>query len=194
MRPLEKGDELARKPYQQWLIKLLNGLTLSLGAQTEWTHQHGFGSGTLNTIAYTFTSPAGLAVNPATLAADYDQDLPWKTPGPLHQNSFTRSVLRTTPDVGGHRDNRDSGLQASGNYIDNPNYSSQSIDMRAGFSTSPWRSISLSAHYRRYEDDSNYQPNQNVQPVGGYPGFPRSRDLLTDEAEAKLGVASERLA
>jgi hypothetical protein len=59
-------------------------------------------------------------------------------------------------------------------------------DVRAGFNTSPWPIVSLSAHYRRYEDDSRYKTNQVPQPVGGYPGLIRWRDLLTDEIEAKL--------
>jgi hypothetical protein len=80
----------------------------------------------------------------------------------------------------------DSDLQATGNYLDSPSFSSQMTDLRVGFSTSPWTTVSLSAHYRRYENDSSYQPDQNIQPVGGYPGFLRSLDLLTDEVEAKL--------
>ena len=163
-----------------------SGLTLSLGAQAEWTSQHGFGSGTLNTISYTLLSPAGLAVNPATLSANYDQTSVMENVA-LRYTKIPFSVLfaelRLKQETIGQSD---SDLQSSGNYIDNPNFSSQTIDMRAGFSTSPWRVVSLSAHYRRYENDSNYQPNQNVQPVGGYPGFLRSRELLTDEVETKL--------
>jgi hypothetical protein len=53
-------------------------------------------------------------------------------------------------------------------------------------SVSPWRSTSFNAHYRRYESGSRYKTNEVAQPVGGYPGFISWRDLLTDEAEAKL--------
>jgi hypothetical protein len=168
------------------LMGPFDGLTISAGAQSEWTRQFGFGSGTLNQIGYTFNAPATLAVNPATLAANYDQTTTMENVA-LRYTKIPFTVLyaelRLQQETIGESD---SDLQASGNYIDNPNTSSQMIDMRAGFSTSPWRSISLSAHYRRYENDSNYHPDGNVQPVGGYPGFLRSRELLTDEVEAKL--------
>jgi hypothetical protein len=168
------------------LLGPFEGLTISTGVQSEWTRQNGFGSGTLNSIAYTLTAPATLAVNPATLASAYDQNSTMETVA-LRYTKIPFTVLfaelRLQQETIGESD---SDLQASGNYIDNPSSSSQMTDARVGFSTSPWRSVSLSAHYRRYENDSSYQPDQNVQPVGGYPGFLRSRDLLTDEVEAKL--------
>src|SRR5262249_27321877 len=77
-------------------------------------------------------------------------------------------------------------LQPGTSYLDNPDFSSYMTDVRVGFNTSPWQSVSLSAHYRRYENDSQYKTNQVPQPPGGYPGLLRWRDLLTDEVEAKL--------
>jgi len=66
-------------------------------------------------------------------------------------------------------------------------FSSQSSDVRFGFSTSPWRSVSFSAHYRRYEDDSRYDSGPLVQPSPtAYPTFIHSRELITDEVEADL--------
>jgi hypothetical protein len=66
-------------------------------------------------------------------------------------------------------------------------FSSQSDDLRVGFSTSPWRIVSFSAHYRRSENDSQYDSDPLVQPVmTAYPTFIRSLDLLTHEVEAKL--------
>jgi hypothetical protein len=48
--------------------------------------------------------------------------------------------------------------------------------------------MALSAHYRRYENDSHYPGVGPQQPAGGYPDFFRSRQLLTEETEAKLVV------
>jgi hypothetical protein len=61
-------------------------------------------------------------------------------------------------------------------------------DLRAGFSTSPWRSLSLNAHYRYYKQDVNYDHVLDQSPLGGtgYPAFIRWRNTDTDEAEAKL--------
>ncbi len=55
-----------------------------------------------------------------------------------------------------------------------------------GFTTSPWKAVSFSGHYRRYEENSRYLNDTPPQPAGSYPGFIRARDLLTDEVEAKL--------
>jgi hypothetical protein len=66
-------------------------------------------------------------------------------------------------------------------------------DIRAGFNTSPWRSvISLEAHYRRDEDDSHYH---NDLPAPRPPAIRDSsaRDLKTDEIEAKLTLHIVRL-
>ena len=46
----------------------------------------------------------------------------------------------------------DYDLQAAQNYIENTAFTSQLTDLRFGFSTSPWRAVTFSAHYRRYED------------------------------------------
>jgi hypothetical protein len=78
-------------------------------------------------------------------------------------------------------------ILSKGVFIQNTSFSSQSSDLRFGFSTSPWRSVSFSAHYRRHEDDSQYDSDPLVQPSPtGYPTFIRSLDIITDEVEAKL--------
>src|SRR5262249_25909665 len=56
------------------LLGPFDGLNISGGAQAEWTRQRGMGSGTLNAIGYTLQAPATLAVDPATLSSDYDQN------------------------------------------------------------------------------------------------------------------------
>jgi hypothetical protein len=166
------------------------GLTASVGAQSEWTRQEGMGSGDLNGIAYTSTLPPGannLAINPATLASDYDQHTISETAG-LRFTKIPFTALfadaRLKQETIGQSD---SDIQTPAqSFIENPSFTSRLWDVRAGFNTSPWQSVSLSAHYRRYEDDSHYKTNDVPQPVGGYPGFPSWRDLLTDEVETKL--------
>jgi hypothetical protein len=164
------------------------GLTFSSGVQTEWTRQEGFGSGKLNQFAFTRLTPSNLTVMPTTLRANYDErsamenlalrytKIPFTVlfaEGRLEQKSVGQS---------------DSDLQSSGNFVEKTDFSSQLTDFRTGFSTSPWRWMTLSAHYRRYENDSHYPANAPPQPAGGYPNFFRSRELLTDEVETKLVV------
>ena len=165
------------------------GLMFSGGVQTEWTRQQGFGSGKLNQFAFTQLTPSNLTIVPTTLRANYDEKsamenlalrytkIPFTVlfaEGRLEQKSVGQS---------------DSDLQQfGGNFIERTDFSSQLSDFRAGFSTSPWRWMTLSTHYRRYENDSHYPNNTPPQPADGYPDFFRSRDLLTDEIEAKLVV------
>lgn len=164
-----------------------DGLSASAGVQSEWTRQRGFGEGTLNRIAYTFSSPATLAVNPAMLSSDYDEGstsehlalrytrIPFTAvfaEARLQQQTIGQNVADVQP--------------ASQSFLDNTSFSSFLTDARFGFNTSPWRTVSSSAHYRRYENESHYRDTQNNQPPGGYPGFLKSRDVLTDEVEASL--------
>ena len=83
-------------------------------------------------------------------------------------------------------DSRTATFSPKTSFLEEPSFSSQLTDFRVGFNTSPWQKVSLSAHYRRYENDSRYRTNQVPQPVGGYPGLISWRDLLTDEVETKL--------
>ena len=72
-------------------------------------------------------------------------------------------------------------------FLQHTDFSSRSDDLRFGFSTSPWRTVSFNAHVRRYENDSQYDSAPLVQPSPtAYPTFIRSRDLITDEVEARL--------
>ena len=67
--------------------------------------------------------------------------------------------------------------------------SSDLKDFRGGFTTSPWRRLSLTAHYRRYEKDSYYDHLNDVFFGGegfGYPAFIRRRKIVSDEIEPKL--------
>jgi len=183
--------ELSRETHMGNLNGLIGpfaGLTLSAGAQSEWTHDHGVGSGDLNGIAYTRPPGSNLQINPATLFGDYDQTTvsEWvglrfaKIPftslfadGRLQQQRISQAEADFQPN-------------ASQSFLENPTYSSDLTDVRAGFSTSPWQNASLSAHYRYYENDTHYDTNAIPQPPGGYPGFIASRDLVENEVEAKL--------
>jgi len=163
-----------------------NSLTFSAGVQAEWTRQQGFGEGNLNQFAFMRTTPNNLVVVPTMLRASYDESSSMQNLA-LRYTRIPFTVLF----VEGRLEQQSIGqsdvdLQPSGNYIEKVDFSSQSTDFRAGFSTSPWRWMSLTAHYRRYDNDSSYPPNAPAQPAGGYPDFFSARQLLTDEVETKL--------
>jgi mono/diheme cytochrome c family protein len=168
------------------LLGPFDGFTASAGVQSEWDRQHGFGSGTLNNIAYTFTAPLDLAVNPATLSSQYDENTTSETLA-LRYSKIPFTALFAEARCQQQRiQQSDVDLQPSGNFEEDPTYTSQSEDARVGFNTSPWRMFSWSAHYRRYEDDERFETNQIALPAGGYPGLLRERFELTDEIETKL--------
>jgi hypothetical protein len=78
-------------------------------------------------------------------------------------------------------------------FLRDTNMRSDLKDFRVGFNTSPWRQVSFSAHYRRYDDTTDYPtPIKELLPSGsyfeGYPAFIRWRDLLSNETEAKISA------
>ena len=171
------------------LIGPFDGLTLSTGVQSEWTRQHGFGGGAfLNPVLTNGIAPplAIGAVVPGTLSSDYDQSTVTENAalryGKIPYTTLFVEARLQQQSIGQY----DEDLQPASGFTQNTAFSSQLSDLRAGFNTAPWRNIFLSAHYRRYEDDSHYH-NDPVLPLpGGYPGFILARDLLTDEVETKL--------
>jgi mono/diheme cytochrome c family protein len=168
------------------LLGPFDGLIASVAAQGDWNTQHGFGSGNLNQIPFTRTPPVTLAIEPTKLSANYSESttlenaalrytkIPYTVvfaEGRLEQTSISQI---------------DSDLQPTGNFFEHTDFSSRRSDSRLGFSTSPRPWITLTTHYRRYENDSRYPTEEPPEPAGGYPNFFRSRDLLTDEIETKL--------
>jgi mono/diheme cytochrome c family protein len=168
------------------IVGPFEGLTFSGGAQVEWTDEHGFGKGTLNEIAFTRIAPNNLTLVPTTLSSDYDERSAMENAA-LRYTKIPFTILFAEGRLEQQSiDEEQSDLQSTGNFIERTAFSSQLTDFRAGFSTSPWQPVSLSAHYRRYENDSHYPNAASPLPAGGYPGFFRWREILTDEVEAKL--------
>ncbi len=175
------------------LIGPFDGLVISSGVQAEWTRQQGFGAGTVDqpTLPPPFTSV------PFNLASDYDETSLQETLSLRYSKiPFTalyaearleQEYLGQSDQFAGPADVPNVLNKAV--FLQHTAFSSQLSDFRIGFRTSPWRSISFSAHYRRYEDDSQYNSDALAQPISistAYPTFIRSRHLVTDEAEAKL--------
>ncbi len=168
------------------LVGPLDGMTLTAGVQGEWTTQQGFGMGQLNQTLFAFAPPSVLPTQPTTLMANYNEKSATETLEARYTKiPFTALFfdVRLNQDSIGQNT---SDLQPTGNYVENVAFSSEMKDIRLGFSTSPWRTVSFTADYRRYENDSHYPPNTPAQPPGGYPDYFRSRELITDEVEAKL--------
>ncbi len=172
------------------LLGPCDGLTFSTGVEGEWTRQHGFGGNEalLNPVYTNGTAPppATGAVVLSMLNSDYDESCLTESAG-LRYGKIPYTVLfadaRLQQQTIGQTD---FDLQPVTDYIEEAAFSSQLTDLRLGFNTSPWQSVSFSAHFRRYEDASQYPDARNGPLPAGYPGFLRERDLLTDETEARL--------
>ncbi|HSY18332.1 MAG TPA: c-type cytochrome domain-containing protein [Candidatus Acidoferrales bacterium] len=168
-----------------------HGLTLSTGVQAEWTRQHDLGAGLYDQQSPP-PPPITDTLTPFTVSSDYDETS-------LQENAALRysQIPFTTLFAEGRLEQQNirqyDQLAAAHNilnkavFLQHTDFASELDDLRVGFSTSPWRQAAFSAHYRRSEDRSNYDSDPLVQPAQtGYPTFIHSRDLLTDEAEAKL--------
>lgn len=169
------------------LVGPFDGLTISAGAQSEWTRQHGFGDGDLHGIEFVRFLGDTLATHPATLSSDYDQNTITEMAGIRYTKIPYTSLFGDARLKQETIEQRESDIPQEGlSFVENPTHTSQLTDLRAGFHTSPIDRVSLSSHYRWYKNDSRYRTNDLPQPEGGYPGFIRWRNTITDEVEAKL--------
>ncbi len=170
------------------LVGPFNGLTASTGVQAEWTRQRGFGTGTFGQAV----APPPNFIVPFDEDSDYDK-------ASLQENLSLRYVKIpfTTLYAEAQTEQQDIGqddqfaapedILNNAVFLQHTAFSSQSDDLRFGFSASPWRSAAFTAQYRRYEDDSHYHSDPLIQPSPtAYPTFIRSRQLITDEVETKL--------
>lgn len=191
-----QGITLGRESHVGNLNALLgpwSGLTLSSGVQAELTREDAVGNESLlSTFAGVpfFQSPVQMITSEDTSLVEESASARFtKIP---FTSLFAEAQLRQER-IG------QSWLQANdGSPFFDPSlalddrFTSQMYDWRAGFNTSPVSWASLSAHYRRYDDNSHYDVLQSEQPPGipnvGYPGFINGRDLRTDEVEARLSL------
>lgn len=175
------------------------GLNLSGGFQDEYTRQSGFGpvnldegdpsdpnfllqpgtvDSNLNKHKYSETAALRFTRIPFTVLfadARLDQE---------SVSQYEEQLLQ--PSIGGQT------FDAYG-FERDTDFSNHRGDWRAGFNTSPWRSVSLSAHYRSRFSASDYNhplddylSGPSRFPNEGYSAFITHRDLDGDEIQAKL--------
>ncbi len=164
------------------------GLNLSLGIQNEWDRQAGFAIADVN-IALPF-APFIFPLNPPeTLHSDLDRSIYNQDIG-LRFTCIPFTTLfadaRFEQDSLGEYDEELSGLTP---FLRRTDTTSDLQDFRVGFNSSPWRRISLSGDFRRYDNVSDYDtPLKEPLMPQGYPGFIQWRDLFSKEAQTKLSV------
>jgi hypothetical protein len=181
--------ELERESHVFSVSSLLGpweGLSLSVGAQNEWTRQIG-----LATAFVKLPTGERIFADPETLYSDLDRSIFSQDVG-LRFNKIPFTTLfaeaRFQQDTVGQYE-EEAPVESLNQFLRDTDMKSDLKDFRVGFNTSPWRRVALSAHYRRYDKETDYQ-NLRKEPVGfeGYPAFFRWRDLLSDEAQTKLSL------
>ena len=184
--------ELERESHVFSLSSMLGpweGLLLSLGTQNEWTRQQGIGGSAVN-LAVPF-DPFLLPLDPERIRSDVDRSV-FSQEASLRFTKIPFTTLyaeaRLEQDRTGEFQEESGGFTP---FLRDTDISSDLEDLRAGFNTSPWRHVSFNGHYRQYEKDSDYDNARKEllgSPYEGYPGFLRSRKVLSREAELKLNL------
>lgn len=168
-------------------------LSASAGVQSEWTRQEGFGN--VNLDQGDPNLPGSFFLYPAVVQSDLDKQktsenfsmrftrIPWTVlfaEGRFDQESIGQF----------EQDNPQPGVtpDTSTTFLRNTDYSNDRREIRGGFSTSPWKWVALSAHYKRSDSDSDYDNHKIALDPTGYSAFIRARKLDTDEIEAKLAL------
>ena len=164
------------------------GLSLSLGTQNEWTRQTGLTTATVD-LALPFAPFIFPLDQPESLHSDLDRSIFSQDLG-LRFTTIPFTTLfadaRFTQDTVGQYEEEVNGLTP---FLRDTDLKSNLKDFRLGFNSSPWRRVSLSADYHRYDDATDYQtPLKEPLGLQGYPAFITWRDLLSNEAQAKLSL------
>jgi hypothetical protein len=163
-----------------------NGLIVLAGVQNDWTKEKGFG----DALAPNFPDP-----NPRIFAANRDRLT-------IEENfGFRYTAIPATVLYGESRFQQEGIDHFERQVIDDDSDSDQDFlrdtdatsnlqDYRAGLSISPWRRVSLHSSYRHRFKQNNYDHridlDSSAASGNGYPAFIHSRDIETDEIEAKL--------
>jgi hypothetical protein len=187
-----QGIELERDSHVFSVSALVGpweGLSLSLGSQNEWTHQTGFGNTSVD-IALPF-APYIFPLSPERFQASIERSTYTQEAGVRYTKiPFTTLFAegRLEQETIGQTEQETGDLSP---FLLETETKSRLEDFRAGFNTSPWRRVSLSAQYHQYDHHSDYDNSRKEylgQPYEGYPGFILWRDLFSQEAEVKLGL------
>jgi hypothetical protein len=168
----------------------MDWLSASAGVQTEWTHQEGAGQVHLDQGDPNL--PEFFTLYPATISSDQDKQkisenvsvrmtkIPYTVlfaEARLDQESIGQ-FQQDQPLPGG-------AVDPELTFLRDTDFTNDRREYRAGFDTSPWRWVSLGAHYKRRTSDSDYD-NDKFPADSGYPGFLRARSIDTDEVQTKL--------
>ena len=161
------------------LFSPLNCLTFSLGTQSEWTRERGFGESIPNfDLAGTVPLNSGLDEFKASQTANF---------------RFTKIPFSVI--FGDARFSEDYYTVTQGGEVQTFKRETAAENLRrnlkTGFTTSPWRWMDLTAQVENSGSDTDYRQlkdlfNGAIAPTNGYPGFILNRRIHGDTFETKL--------
>jgi hypothetical protein len=161
-------------------------VTLSAGAQSEWTRQRAVGDAVIAIVdPFLFEQTPAFGSN---LDRTHVQEhVLLRCTALPHTALFAEARLEQ--ETVGQKENFAGGNE---DFLRDTDAAGQGHDVRAGFNTSPWRTVSFNAHVRRYENDQRYHHDLDEIVAGvpnlGYSAFIRRRETRTDEIEARLAL------
>lgn len=176
------------------LFTVNDALSLSLGSQNEWQRQEGFGNVHLDEGDPAL--PQFFALLPASVHSNLDKFKTMQNVGVrFTQIPFTVlfAEARLEQECIGQFERMDAFEQghdeAHDTFLRDMDATNDRRDWRAGFSTSPWRWVALSAHYRSRLSHSEYDHRRDIGlEAAGYSAFIRERRIDGDEVQAKLAL------
>jgi hypothetical protein len=161
------------------LFSPLDYLTLSVGTQNEWTREHGFSESVPDfTFGGTLPASSGLDEFKASQNANFRfTKIPFSVV--FGDAQFSEDYYRISQAEDPPKFQRETDA------------SKLRHDLKAGFSTSPWRWADLTAQYERQASDTDYRQLKDLfngasAPTNGYPGFILGRRITSDQFETKL--------
>ncbi|MGH7975920.1 MAG: c-type cytochrome domain-containing protein [Limisphaerales bacterium] len=166
----------------------MKGLSISAGAQGEWTGESGLGNVNLD-----FGDPAipgSFFPFPGTVNANQNRTEFSENVDALFTR-LPRTVLfadaRLQQESVGQFDGADNTLEPFQERTDALNHL---YDASAGFTSSPWTWIEFGGHYRRRDSSTGYNHLVDESPLGGdgYPAFIRHRDISMDEIAGEISL------
>ena len=166
------------------LVGPWEGFSVSAGAQTDWTHQRGFGAPVLNIPLLAITDGIdAVSANSdrksveETLMARYTKIPGTVLFGDVRLRQETADVSQELNDLSIFSFSRESHI------------GSELRDWRAGFNNSSLSRVTFGGHFRQREYADHYGTRRDEWlgvPTAGDPAFIRERETFTDEVQGQM--------
>ena len=159
-----------------------SGLSLSTGAQAEWTQQEGSGlESALLPVPIGVQPPATNLVIGDLYSASARENMALRYTTIPYTVLFAEGHLRQES-----LRQFDSGFVRGSRFTRISDADIQSTEYRTGFNTSPWQRLSFGGSYRHSAKSTDYRTTKTPNGLPDYPGFIDWRDIREDQIETRV--------